>query len=34
MGRQDRVEGWGQVVVEEEGEGGTARLGAGGNRVI
>jgi hypothetical protein len=31
---EDRVEGRGQVVLEVEGEGGTARLGASNNRVL
>jgi hypothetical protein len=31
---QDRIERWGQVVLEMEGEGGTARLGASSNRAL
>jgi hypothetical protein len=31
---EDRVEGRGQVVLEVEGEGGTARLRADGNRAL
>jgi hypothetical protein len=34
MGRQDRVEGWGQVVVEVEVQDSNSRLGVGGNRVL
>ena len=31
MVRQDRVEGWGQVVFEMERKGNSSRQGAGGN---
>ena len=34
MGRQDRVEGRGQVAFQSEGEGNSSRQGVGGNRVL